>query len=256
MKKVLVFPLLLALFSAFVLISGCEESECEINNDCPSRECFRYECVDGECVEEVIRDCCGNRICEEGQNYCNCPQDCVDDPCEGKIPLDDSGREMTEYLERTCVDDECVADFDRDDQRTITLTFDRDRRYFVASFEIDLKRPFDLNSDTIDVRGVLEDIDDSTVSPIDITRIRIVEGDVIYGQLSLDEELSEIGDSFEASVPINYVPDKIESQSRLRVQIYYTFDYEDSRGDIDTRRGELDYRFSENLYMVRTGELR
>ena len=74
----------------FVLISGCiqggegppaddeeEWRECEAKEDCPDRTCFTKDCVDYSCSYSQITPCCGNEICETGESYETCLNDCT-----------------------------------------------------------------------------------------------------------------------------------------------------------------------------------
>lgn len=38
--------------------------------------CSKYTCISGKCIIIDTLDCCGNLICENGENYSNCPKDC------------------------------------------------------------------------------------------------------------------------------------------------------------------------------------
>lgn len=39
--------------------------------------CTTDQCIGGECVNEAIIPCCGNKICEQGENEANCAVDCI-----------------------------------------------------------------------------------------------------------------------------------------------------------------------------------
>ncbi len=242
---------------AFFLVSGCGEAECEYDTDCPVRDCFDYTCDGGECVQSVIYDCCGNNVCEEdkGQDYCNCPEDCMPDTCEGKIDLDEQGREQTEYLQMMCRDDKCVADFDRDEQRTIPLSFERSRNHFDVNVDVNLKRPFDINTDTIDVTIRLDNKEDEMVSPLNIRRVRLSVGELRLGELTDGKDLKEIDDEISFSVPISYVPEKLEDERTVTLTLYYEYEEEMSDGETRTVRRDMDRRFTERLFMVNAGEV-
>jgi hypothetical protein len=42
----------------------------------PAGICESKVCSEGSCVTEIIEDCCGNSICEDGETAGNCPIDC------------------------------------------------------------------------------------------------------------------------------------------------------------------------------------
>ena len=48
-----------------------ESRDCDDNNKC-TRDVLRED----RCVHEAIVPCCGNRVCEAGENYVSCLQDC------------------------------------------------------------------------------------------------------------------------------------------------------------------------------------
>jgi hypothetical protein len=55
-----------------------EQSECSSNTDCPDGYCNAdfANPKNSECVEIVIEDYCGNTICDAGETYQTCPEDC------------------------------------------------------------------------------------------------------------------------------------------------------------------------------------
>lgn len=101
--------LLIALFVAVFLLSGCvqeealpaddeeapeiaekpettleeeeappaEEKECEVKEDCQDKTCFTKDCIDYSCSYSQIIPCCGNEECEPGETYKECADDCV-----------------------------------------------------------------------------------------------------------------------------------------------------------------------------------
>ncbi len=51
-------------------------SNCDDDNECTEDYCS-YE-TNYECKHDTIEDCCGNSICEDGEDYENCEKDCGD----------------------------------------------------------------------------------------------------------------------------------------------------------------------------------
>jgi len=72
MKKIILIGLLVIVF-----ISGCAEKECKVKEDCPAKTCFTKDCIDDSCSYSQIIPCCGNGICETGETYKKCADDCV-----------------------------------------------------------------------------------------------------------------------------------------------------------------------------------
>ena len=70
MKKLFILLLVIVLFS------GCVEKECETAEDCPDKNCFTKDCIDYNCSYSQIVPCCGNGICETGETYEECAEDC------------------------------------------------------------------------------------------------------------------------------------------------------------------------------------
>jgi len=68
--------IIIILFIAAISITGCLKKECETNNDCSARNCFTVECKNKKCAYTPINGCCGNKICETGENYSSCAADC------------------------------------------------------------------------------------------------------------------------------------------------------------------------------------
>jgi len=81
-----------------VLISGCTEKECKINDDCLAKTCFTGKCKENKCVLSSVSDCCGNEKCEVGEIYPECVTDCPD--CDD---INDCTDDSYDYHEQECV---------------------------------------------------------------------------------------------------------------------------------------------------------
>ena len=77
---------------------GCVEKECETAADCLAKECFTAGCVDNKCSYTPISDCCGNEICEVGETYENCSNDCPN--CDD---VNECTKDSYDYHEQKCV---------------------------------------------------------------------------------------------------------------------------------------------------------
>jgi len=60
-----------------IFIIGYVQRECKIKEDCPDKTCFTKDCIDYNCSYSQIIPCCGNGICETGETYKECADDCV-----------------------------------------------------------------------------------------------------------------------------------------------------------------------------------
>ncbi len=94
-RKIAVFIILVL---AVAFISGCVEKECETSADCLTKTCFAAQCTDNECVYSSITNCCGNEICEVGENYTGCAADCPN--CDDN---NDCTVDSYDYHEQKCV---------------------------------------------------------------------------------------------------------------------------------------------------------
>jgi len=81
-----------------------------------------------ECVNETNETVCGNDVCEEGEDYLTCPEDC-EAPAPVCVPeincTDYCGNNETLFINGTCVDDSCVfanitCEFGCDDAACLT----------------------------------------------------------------------------------------------------------------------------------------
>ncbi len=54
-----------------------EEKECKVKEDCLDKSCFTKDCIDDSCSYSQIIPCCGDGICETGETYDTCADDCI-----------------------------------------------------------------------------------------------------------------------------------------------------------------------------------
>ncbi len=76
-NKKLVLGILALTIVGIIFISGCVQKECKVKEDCPDKTCFSKDCIDYNCSYSQIIPCCGNGICETGETYKECADDCV-----------------------------------------------------------------------------------------------------------------------------------------------------------------------------------
>ena len=103
--------------------SGVEESEPVIAEECPAscddgNECTEDSCGENtgfECVNKVIKPCCGNSNCEKGETEVNCEDDCKEEVTEEVQIEDFEGLTIWEKIEEikklSVVDLEKAEDF-------------------------------------------------------------------------------------------------------------------------------------------------
>lgn len=105
MKKYLsiLIPILILVFILlFVpgLLGKCPES-CDDGNPCTKDFCSRK--TGFQCKHEPIIPCCGNELCEEGEDFSSCPEDCPN--CDDdNVCTDDS----YDYQSQSCIHKEIV----------------------------------------------------------------------------------------------------------------------------------------------------
>jgi len=99
--------ILIGIIMGFVIISGgifvfwyvsshqCPES-CDDGNPCIQDICSKE--TNYKCSHPPVADCCGNKICEVGENYETCPADCPNCDDDNKCTKD-----SYDYHEQKCV---------------------------------------------------------------------------------------------------------------------------------------------------------
>jgi len=58
-------------------------AQCDDSNSCTKDICNNPGTCNAECTHTPITPCCGNTVCEAGESYSNCPQDCCNSDCTG-----------------------------------------------------------------------------------------------------------------------------------------------------------------------------
>jgi hypothetical protein len=254
--------LIIVLFCfSFLIISGCKEKECETAAECINQRgaCFIATCVDFKCSHKAIDECCGNYKCEEGQNYCNCKNDCGKETCEGKILLESITRgtrveeTYSEYLEKVCARTECVIDIDTSKQIIVPLIFDRDVSNYKLSIAVNTKKPFVVNQDQLEFEISLRDARNELL-PFKINEIQIVgRGNRLLGRNSnFDGTLNSVGSNLKIRVPITLTPEKLETKETISMKIFYEYEQiiDTKTGDKTIRRGDFTRDFSEQIILV------
>jgi len=97
-SRYLMLGILALLVFGIVLISGCTEKECKINDDCLAKTCFTGKCKENKCVLSSVSDCCGNEKCESTESYETCADDCPNCDDANKCTKD-----SYDYHQQKCV---------------------------------------------------------------------------------------------------------------------------------------------------------
>jgi len=107
MRKAVLLLLVLSLVFA-IGIDGCGK-ECGIDSDCAEKECFIVQCSDGKCVYSIVDDCCGNEVCEVGEEYPECAADCPDCDDANKCTADSYDYHKKECVNKITTDAICCG---------------------------------------------------------------------------------------------------------------------------------------------------
>ncbi|HLC65394.1 MAG TPA: hypothetical protein VJI46_04700 [Candidatus Nanoarchaeia archaeon] len=235
------------LFFVVLLISGC--SECSEAEDCPpAATCKTAVCDDGKCATTAVKDCCGNGIedaKEDGKtgNKCTCPEDYGE--CKGKASMLVRNKKIdATYLEQGCEDDECVYKIDESRVKRTDLAFERELSYFTFDVLVTYNNPFTVNKDKVEVSLKLKDEKPDLVYPIEITAIRLIEGQTLFGgKDGLAGKFSQIGEVFSVQIPITYESALIEEERSATLKV----DYEYKKRIRTTKNPDGTYNYIEEL---------
>ncbi|MEM4268434.1 MAG: hypothetical protein QXK37_06425 [Candidatus Woesearchaeota archaeon] len=243
------------IFFVFLFLAGCSESECEKNSDCLMKECSSAKCVDGKCSYTKQPNCCGNQMCEteKGENWCSCQKDCINDKCEGSVVLETNkyGTINAKYLKKFCLNNKCITGVDPKDIHEVPILDERQLRSLKFSSVVKFNEPFDINKDSIRIDITLKDIGSDIAPPIKFTEIKIISGEILYGSKKINREISEPGQSFTETVPITYVPSKVEEQKRINIKIDYEYNQiADKFGAVRRVTETYDNALNQPIYLV------
>lgn len=255
---------IIAFLIFIVLISGCKKVECKVNADCSSKKCNTVKCLDKKCQYSPVLNCCGNAVCEEPEeNKCTCDIDCG--KCEGKGKLTIRNRQYdATYLKYLCnVENKCVLGVDEKDITEIKLVDERDIGFFVLETQTTFNKPFNVLQDKFKFQIKLKDVREDLIPPVKITNIQLKEGEILFGEKTLNKELNSVGDIINTEIPVDYRPTEIEEERTLS----YKLDYEYTKKVKTTRnedgswnyenqvvRDSYEKRFSSKVFFVNPGE--
>lgn len=255
MKYLLSFIMILMLC---FFLTGCAEKECKQDLDCSSGSCFSAVCEDYKCVKTPKIGCCGNLMCEKdkGENVCSCSKDCTSPKCEGKVVVKEKGTKKYygQYLQYMCKEDKCVMGIDESIVKVIPLLNEKEVNDATLEIGLTFNKPFDLANDKVIISISLKDFEDNkVVLPIIIKSIKIMQGDILYGQMNLDKELSQVGAGIKEMVPLTFVPEEKEKEVTLTLKV----DYEMTKLSNEAEqlvRDSFTEQFSQKMFIASTGE--
>ncbi|MBT4540714.1 hypothetical protein HOC35_04325 [Candidatus Woesearchaeota archaeon] len=251
MKKFFIFFIIILL----CFLVGCGEKECKKDEDCTAMSCFSVACEENQCLKTPQPGCCGNLMCEDDENSCSCSKDCKKPKCEGKVVTKQSGSKKyyAQYLEYMCVEDICMRTFDESVVNKIPLLSEKKVNNMDLEIGATFNKPFDLSKDKIMVTITLKDFDDSKVKmPFKIKKIKVMSGDILYGDINVNKELLQVGSGIKEFVQLTFKPEELEKEQKLELRIDYEVTKVNNKGD-ELLRDDFSETFSQKLFLINTG---
>lgn len=256
MKKIFLFFIILLLP---LILAACTEKECKKDADCSAQTCFDAKCEGYKCVKTPQLNCCGNLVCESKakENTCSCQTDCKKPKCEGKYPIEEKGSKKIygKYLQYLCKDDKCIIGVEEKSVNKIPLISETKADDMNLELGVTFNKPFDLTNDKIIVTITLKDyISEKVNLPLTIKNIKIMGGDILYGQMPVNKELTQIGAGIKEFIPLSYIPEKKEQETSLTMKVEYEVTKINPKGEEELVRDSFTEKFSQKMFLVVTGE--
>lgn len=223
----------LAVF-CLIVFSGCGKEDCsELDS---TYEKYSWDDEVGECVlsKSVKRNVCGNGVAEEGETFCNCPDD-----VQKSHPKFGCMGEVGDYLEKVCDEKfECVlAQNELVIDKTKVVEFKNSDVNFEGRFT--LKDPFILN--TVDDNRIEADISlfkttsASNIKDLVVQELKIENGaGLLLASEVYSESVGSVGDSLSLKrIGISEIS-KYESRESLKLKLIvsYTKEFLDTKGEV------------------------
>lgn len=184
---------------------------CDDNNECTNDVCD--ETTDYFCNHDIIYECKGNYICEEGEDKCTEPLDCG--PCSG---------EVSDAVYLKCEENVCNSFVKSGIKQPVTLSEKATPTgYFKWNVETTYDDPFDISESLFKLDIRLESTSEGLTLPIDIVEIRVKEGAFLLGKKSSTSSLAAVGDTITESLPLNFKMDGYEEKKNIAVEIDYDY---------------------------------
>jgi len=260
--------LILCLLGILLIAASCTKPECSTSSECGQQKCTTSTCLDNKCVFTPKSDCCGNKIkeaIEDGKtgNSCTCPQDYGS--CSGKAQIQVGSRTAeSQYLQKFCQNEECILGVPPEKIRPVTLIDEHDFGLFILETTTTYNEPFDVLRNTFAFRISLKDDDANLILPIQINKILLTDGEILFGEKEVSATIEEVGDVININVPINYILQQPEEIKGLTYKISY--EYEKRVKDKKLEDGTYSYkpelirddyqkRFSTKITFIKTGKI-
>ncbi len=207
----------------------CQYKSCEYNTDC-RRKCFTGSCVDGKCSYSIVEGCCGNYVCEDGEDYCNCKIDCKK-KCDGKVVVGKTrtGKSIyADYLGYSCQEtngkSRCVLGVEKSRIVPKTVVDTQSFGAFKLQTKISYNEPFDIKKDYVTLEFSLKDASDNLVYPVKINEIRVMSSSVLLGGRQTIIELGSLGSSASRKIALDNTKLMVpESKKKLKIEVDYEF---------------------------------
>jgi hypothetical protein len=228
-KTITIFLILLTL----VIVSGCSEEDCSAKDT--TYEKFTWDEDLKECISRKIeQNKCGNSVAEEGENYCNCPQD-----VSREHPKYGCSGNLGEYLEKSCnTDNECILTQNTKVVEEVKAIQLRNNDIFLDGI-FTFNKPFILNTEDknklkVEISFLKEASTSKKIRNLAVSEIRIIADTRMAGNAIYNENLEKIADR----LSVKYIPladiDRYDKTSTVKAELLvsYTVDSLDSKGEV------------------------
>lgn len=240
--------LLLIAIGLLVLLTACG-GECKTATDCAPRSGFDASCVEKTCQYSPIPGVCGNNQCEPdaGENECTCAQDCGQ--CTGQAA-------GSQYLGKTCVNDECVEDVTADISPIYTSS-EASSAGDKFSLEMEYNNPFNLKHDvvtfTISLKQTGRNNNNHRVTGLELTGTTQDRRTITLGKKDVNKPLWTTNDQIVEELRLDFPTADLEGEiSNMILSVNYDYLIETAT-TTNERSATVKNRYNEKLTFVNPG---